>query len=90
MTVLVVNAGELIFKAAFRQAKKNIFYKKKGGEDYRSLSLERCMADMDKHHLWPDTVDGDGVRVNLQVFIGYRNFIGGLGFSILAPGKKKA
>lgn len=75
VTVLVVNAWELILKAALRKAKKNIFYKKKRGEDYRSFSLEHCIADMDKHHLWPDTVDGDGVRANLQVLTGYRNKI---------------
>lgn len=47
VTVLVVNAWELILKAALPKAKKNIFYKKKRGEDYRSLSLEHCIADVD-------------------------------------------
>lgn len=73
VTVLVVNAWELILKAALRKAKKNIFYKKKRGEDYRSFSLERCLADMEAFHLWPDTVDGDGVRANLHVLTDYRN-----------------
>ena len=67
VTVLVVNAWELILKAALRKSRKNIFYKKKRGEDYRSFSLERCLADMEAFHLWPDTVDGDGVRANLHV-----------------------
>ena len=75
VTVLVVNAWELILKAALRRAKKNIFYKKKRGEDYRSFSLEHCIADMDRHHLWPSTVDGDGVRANLHVLTDYRNKI---------------
>lgn len=48
------------------KAKKNIFYKKKRGEEYRSFSLERCLADMEKFHLWPDTVNGDGVRASLH------------------------
>lgn len=73
VTVLVVNAWELILKAALRKAKKNIFYKKKRGADYRSFSLERCLADMEAFHLWPDTVDGDGVRANLHVLTDYRN-----------------
>lgn len=73
VTVLVVNAWELILKAALRKAKKNIFYKKKRGEDYRSLSLEHCVADMDKYRLWPETIDGDGVRANLKVLTDYRN-----------------
>ena len=47
VTVLVVNAWELTLKTALRKAKKNIFYKKKHGEDYRSLSLEQRIADMD-------------------------------------------
>lgn len=75
VTVLVVNAWELILKAALRKAKKNIFYKKKRGEDYRSLSLEHCIADMEKYHLWPETVDSDGVRANLRVLTNYRNKI---------------
>jgi hypothetical protein len=53
VTVLVVNAWELILKAALRKSRKNIFYKKKRGEDYRSLSLEHCIAEMDKYRLGP-------------------------------------
>ena len=75
VTVHVVNAWELILKAALRKAKKNIFYKKKRGEDYRSFSLEHCIADMDRHRLWPSSVDGDGVRANLNVLTDYRNKI---------------
>lgn len=75
VTVLVVNAWELILKAALRKATKNIFYKKKRGEDYRSLSLEHCIANMDKHRLWPDSVDGDGVQANLRILTDYRNKI---------------
>lgn len=58
VTVLVVNAWELILKAALRKAKKNIFYKKKRGEDYRSFALERCLTDMEAFHLWPGTEIG--------------------------------
>lgn len=73
VTVLVVNAWELILKAALRKSKKNIFYKKNRGEDYRSLSLEHCIADMAKYRLWPETIDGDGIRANLKVLTDYRN-----------------
>lgn len=73
VTVLAVNAWELILKAALRKAGKSIFYKKERGKDYRSFSLEHCIADMDTYHLWPDKVDGDGVRANLKVLTGYRN-----------------
>ena len=75
VTVLVVNAWELILKAALRKAKKNIFYKKKRGEAYRSLSLEHCIAYMDKYRLWPETVDGDGIQANLHILTDYRNKI---------------
>ena len=30
---------------------------------------------MDKYHLWPETVDGDGVRANLHILTDYRNKI---------------
>lgn len=72
---MVVNAWELILKAALRRSRKTIFYKKKRGEDYRSLSLEHCIAEMDKYRLWPETVDGDGVRANLHILTDYRNKI---------------
>lgn len=73
VTVLAVNAWELILKAALRKARKSIFYKKERGKDYRSFSLEHCIAEMDRYHLWPDRVDGDGVRANLKVLTDYRN-----------------
>lgn len=75
VTVLIVNAWELILKATLRKAKKNIFYKKKRDEDHRSLSLEHCLSNMDRYGLWPDTVDGDGVGANLRVLTNYRNKI---------------
>lgn len=75
VTVLVVNAWELILKAALSKARKNIFYQKKRGEEYRSLSIEHCLAKMDKHNLWPNSVNGDGVRANLHVLTSYRNKI---------------
>lgn len=75
VTVLAVNAWELVLKAALRKAKKSVFYKKERGKDYRSLSLGDCIADMDRYCLWPDTVDGDGVRANLHVLTDYRNKI---------------
>lgn len=75
VTVLVVNAWELILKAALRKSGKNIFYQKKRDEDYRSFSIKHCLAEMDKHNLWPDSVNGDGVRANLHVLTNYRNKI---------------
>lgn len=75
VTVLAVNAWELILKARIRKAKKNIFYKKKRGEDYRSYSLDHCLSVMDREHLWPDSIDGDGIRANLKVLTDYRNKI---------------
>lgn len=73
VTVLIVNAWELILKAALRKSGKNIFYEKRRGEAYRSISLERCLADMKKFNLWPDTVDGESVCANLSALIEYRN-----------------
>ncbi|MGN2367667.1 DUF3644 domain-containing protein [Actinotignum sp. UMB0459] len=75
VTVLVINAWELILKAALRKAKKCVFYKKERGKDYRSLSLEHCVGTMDRYHLWPNNVDGTGVRANLHVLTDYRNKI---------------
>lgn len=75
VTVLIVNAWELILKAALRKSRKNIFYEKRRGQAYRSFSLERCLAEMEKFHLWPDTVDGGGASANLSALIEYRNRI---------------
>lgn len=75
VTVLAVNAWELILKARIRKEKKNIFYKKKRGQDYKSYSLDDCLSVMDRENLWPDSIDGDGIRANLKVLTDYRNKI---------------
>lgn len=70
--VLVVNAYELLLKAILRDARKNIFYKKKRGEPYFTLSLDDCIKRMHNFKLWRG-IDGPAVSANVLTLAEYRN-----------------
>lgn len=70
--VLVVNAYELLLKAILRDAGKNIFYKKKRGEPYLTLSLDDCVKRMHNSKLWHG-IDGSAVSANILTLAEYRN-----------------
>ena len=71
--MLVVNAWELALKAALRQNGGSIFYPKKRGEEYKSISLDDCLRRVDSRKLWPDGVDGPGVTANIKALAEFRN-----------------
>ena len=71
--LLVVNAWELALKAALNKASKPIFYKKKRGEPYRTLSAEDALKQVVIHKLFPSRTDGKALAANVSVLIEYRN-----------------
>lgn len=73
VVVLVVNAWELILKGTLRKNGKNVFYKKRRGEEYRSFSLDSTLSAMEWHALWPEGINGEAVRVNLKILSEYRD-----------------
>ena len=70
--VLIVNAYELLLKAILRDASKTIYYKKRRGEPYMTLSLDDCLRRMSHVKLWRN-VDGDAVSANVVTLAEYRN-----------------
>lgn len=71
--LLVVNAWELALKAALKKASKPLFYKKKRGEPYRTLSAEDALKQVVIHKLFPSGVDGKALAANVSALIDYRN-----------------
>ncbi|TDT33162.1 DUF3644 domain-containing protein [Naumannella halotolerans] len=71
--VLIVNAWELALKAALKQAKKRVFYRKKTGQPYRTLAVEDALKQALNHNLFPPGVDGTAVAANVSALVEYRN-----------------
>ena len=67
--LLVVNAWELALKAALKKAGRTIFYKKKRGEPYRTLAAEDALKQVVIHKLFPSSVDGKALEVNVSALI---------------------
>lgn len=73
VVINVVNAWELALKAALRQNRRSIYYAKKKGERYRTLSLDDCLTRMTNESLWPAGLDGPALTANLKALSEYRN-----------------
>ncbi|MEV0031205.1 DUF3644 domain-containing protein [Nocardia sp. NPDC050793] len=71
--MLVVNAWELALKAALRQQRQSIFYPKKPGQRYLSVSIDDALGRMNAQNLWPDGVDGTATMVNIKALTEYRD-----------------
>lgn len=71
--MLVVNAWELALKAALRQQKKSIFYPKRPGQRYLSISIDDALGRVNAGNLWPAEVDGVATSANLKALSEYRD-----------------
>lgn len=71
--VMVVNEWELALKAVLRQERQSIFYKKKAGQRYTSLSLDDAMGRVNAQGLWPDGVDGAAMTANIKTLTEFRD-----------------
>ncbi|GAA4784957.1 DUF3644 domain-containing protein [Microbacterium gilvum] len=70
--ILVVNAWELALKATLRQKNRSIYYPKKRGERYRSLTLDDAIGRIAANGLWPAGIDGVAVTANVKSLSEYR------------------
>ncbi|MGY1895027.1 DUF3644 domain-containing protein [Nocardia gipuzkoensis] len=70
---LVVNAWELALKATLRQQRQSIFYPKKAGQRYLSVSIDDALGRMNAQNLWPDGIDGTATTVNIKALTEYRD-----------------
>ena len=71
--IMLVNAWELAIKAILRKHQVSIFYKKRRGEPYRSLSLDDAIGKVAGHNLWPNHVDHLAVATNVKALSTYRD-----------------
>lgn len=71
--ILVVNAWELALKATLRQENRSIFYRKKRGEKYRSITLDDALGRVNASALWPAAIDGPAVTANVKALAEYRD-----------------
>ncbi|WP_032385956.1 DUF3644 domain-containing protein [Rhodococcoides fascians] len=71
--MLVINAWELALKAAMRQQKQSIFYPKKLGQRYLSVSIDDALRRVNAGDLWPIEVDGVATTVNIKSLTIYRD-----------------
>ncbi|MBA4025057.1 MAG: hypothetical protein C0482_22105 [Gordonia sp.] len=71
--MLVVNAWELALKATLRQERQSIFYPKKPGQRYMSVSIDDALGRVNAGNLWPVGVDGAATTVNIKSLTEYRD-----------------
>lgn len=71
--ISIVNAWELALKAALRQKNRSIYYPKKRGERYRSLTLDDSLTRITNAGLWPPGLDGPALTANLKALSEFRD-----------------
>jgi hypothetical protein len=69
--ILLLNAWELIVKAALSKNRQSIFYLKRRGEPYRTYSLTDAFRKMEP--LLPATLSAEALRLNLELLGTYRD-----------------
>lgn len=69
--ILLLNAWELALKALLSKNKQSIFYPKRRGQDYRTLSWQDALSKGEKY--FPRTISPSPVRQNLNFLSTYRN-----------------
>jgi hypothetical protein len=69
--ILLVNGWELLLKALLAKNRQRLYYKKRRGEPYRSLSVRDCVNRAKPS--FPSKVDSEAVAGNLDLLIGYRD-----------------
>ena len=70
-SVLLVNAWELLLKAILSKNRQRIFYPKKRGEPYRTLSIQDALYKAREY--FPSEIQYEPVAENLRMLIHYRN-----------------
>lgn len=71
--ILLLNAWELLLKAVLSKNRRSIYYRKRRGEPYRTLSWAHALARARTEKVWPAEVDPRPVEANLQHLSVYRD-----------------
>lgn len=87
-TILLVNAWELLLKAILSKNKQRIYYPKKRGEPYRTLSIQDALAKA--KNFFPADIPYEPVAQNINMLVTYRNnaihFYNQKGFGVIIYG----
>lgn len=70
-SILLLNAWELLLKAILSKNRQSIFYPKKRGVPYRTLTLQDALIKSVR--FFPDTIQYEPVAENLRILEMYRN-----------------
>lgn len=85
--VLLINGWELLLKAIISKSKGSIYYRKRRGQPYRTLSLADAFRSATSSPLWPHEVGYQAVGRNLEFLTTFRDnavhFYNSSGFSTL-------
>jgi len=88
--ILLVNAWELLLKAILRKNRKNIFYRKRRNEPYRSFSIGDAAQKCMEAHVFPGGFASRAALSNLELLVAYRDnavhFYNHKGFRVLIYG----
>src|SRR5450631_4435271 len=83
--ILLLNSWELVLKALLSKNEKSIFYLKRRGEPYRTLSWRDALAKAET--FFPKTLPALPTRKNLELLSTYRDnsvhFYNAAGFSVI-------
>lgn len=69
--ILLINSWELLLKAVLSKSKKRIFYRKRKGEPYRTLTLTDSMKSTEP--LFPSNLPFLPIRKNIELLEAYRD-----------------
>jgi hypothetical protein len=73
VSILLINAWELLLKAIISKDGQSIYYPKKRGEPYRTLSCRDAFWKAANSSLWPTTTPAQPVRSNIDLIEIYRD-----------------
>ncbi|MDT0341906.1 DUF3644 domain-containing protein [Streptomyces litchfieldiae] len=71
--ILLMNAWELLLKAIVSKSGSRIYYPKKRGEPYRTLTCQDAFKVAANSSLWPRSIPSQAVDANIEILGTYRN-----------------
>lgn len=87
VAVLIINGWELFLKAMVSKSGNSIYYPKKRGEPYRTLSLTDAFRKASGGRRWPSKLSSEAVGRNLDFLATFRDnaihFYNAVGFSTI-------
>ncbi|MEU8415018.1 DUF3644 domain-containing protein [Amycolatopsis japonica] len=73
VSILLINAWELLLKAIISKSKQSIYYKKSRNQPYKTLSLQDASKVAAESSAWPGNIDSSAVSKNIDLLTLYRN-----------------